>query len=197
MAGLRRIDSAFVPEREIAVLRPIVFLDIDDVLCLNSAYTGFDAQYALRSSGGPYGKPIPVDLWQRLFAAAPRSNLRALHEEFVPWYVISSSWRTGFRRAEMEMVFRNTEIDFVAENLHEVWRTADHGMGRYSGNRREEIEEWVARWHHEVSPWVALDDFESGSSLAWHERAVLCDAGVGFSEDRLQQARAVLGGAGQ
>ncbi len=180
------------------MLRPIVFLDIDDVLCLNTAYTGFDAKDAVRPGGGtPYAKPIPPDLWQRLFAHRPRANLRALDDEFAPRYVVSSSWRTSFSRTEMEIVFRETEIAFVAENLHDVWRTPDYGRGWGCGYRRGEIEEWVERWHHEASPWVALDDFASGASLMGHDNAVLCEPGVGFSDDRLGKARSVLRALGE
>ncbi len=179
--------------------RPVVFLDIDDVLCLNTAYTGYDAEAALRPVGGqPTRRSTPPDLWDRLFALRPRTNLRALHEEFNPWYVVSSSWRTSFSRGGMETVFRETGIAFVAEHLHEIWRTADHKFCfNVAGARRNEILEWIARWHDEKSPWIALDDFESGESLVGHSNAVLCEPGVGFATDKLEQARDLLRMSGE
>lgn len=172
--------------------RPVVFLDLDDVLCLNDPYTGFDARDAVRPSGGMHMKfrPTPPDMWDRLFARQPKANLRALHDEFAPWYVVSSSWRKDFTRREMEIVFQQSGLEFVAAALHETWRTVEFGHSPIA--RVQEIAEWIARRHDDGAPWVAIDDWQSGESLIGHDRAVLCDVGVGFDGDKLQQARDVL-----
>ncbi len=175
-------------------MRPIVFLDLDDVLCLNNPYTGYDARALVRAKrGDPDARAVEyVDLWDRLFHRQVRANLQALDAEFVPWYVVSSSWRTSFTRKEMEIVFRQGGVGFVADALHEIWQTPNRTRGYYGGIRREEIEEWIAKWHDNVSPWVAIDDHESGESLIGHDNAVLCFPGVGFDGDKLQEARGVL-----
>ena len=65
---------------------PIIFLDIDDVLVLNEKYGGWDALEALAHEVEHH-----PELWQLLVFPAGRDNLRALHEEFSPTYVISST----------------------------------------------------------------------------------------------------------
>jgi hypothetical protein len=75
---------------------PIVFLDIDDVLCLNKPYSGSDALEAVK---GRHADPDTV--LREIFAAEPKRVLASVHKEMGGQlrYVISSSWRQVFSRA--------------------------------------------------------------------------------------------------
>ena len=64
--------------------RPLVFLDFDDVICINKPYGGHDV---LRSEAN-----VPNDLWERLWHPPAVATLRAIFEEFAPQVVITSSW---------------------------------------------------------------------------------------------------------
>src|SRR5256885_17210442 len=82
---------------------PIVFLDIDDVLCLNNPYGGSDALEAVR------GRHADPDTGLReIFAAEPKRMLQSVHKEMGGQlrYVISSTWGQGFFREQIEGVFR-------------------------------------------------------------------------------------------
>jgi hypothetical protein len=75
-------------------MSPILFLDFDDVICLNNPFGGYDALTAL-AEAARVGKPLSAldELWSKLFDAQVVSHLRLVHEEFSPRYVLSTSWR--------------------------------------------------------------------------------------------------------
>ena len=166
---------------------PIVFLDIDDVLCLNNPYGGSDALEALN------GRHADADtVLREIFAAGPKRVLESLHERMGGRlrYVISSSWRQAFSRQQIEHVFRSAHIGFVAASLHAKWETP--GSSRTMG-RIEEIESWL-RDHHQGEPFVVVDDdyscttlarIDEGSTHALAERVVLCTVGVGLTAEHL------------
>ena len=135
-------------------MRQVIFLDFDDVICLNDPYGGYDVIDAA------LGKPSPQDLWQRLFALAPRQALRKLFEGLqpAPLFVISSSWRYVMSRRLVEAVLRNTGLAFVADALHADWQTphCPDSMTR----RAWEIAEWLKA--HPEEPFIVLDDQHSG-----------------------------------
>lgn len=118
---------------------PIVFLDIDDVLCLNNPYGGSDALEAVK---GRHADPDTV--LREIFAAEPKRVLESVHKEMGGQlrYVISSSWRQVFSREQIERVFRTADVGFVAVDLHEKWETPSR-LRRT--DRIEEIESWL---HH-------------------------------------------------
>jgi len=173
---------------QIELKRPVVFLDIDDVLCVHRTLNTRQVLAAL-------GSDETIDaaqVWQQIFHAAARDNLRQLHEEFYPWYVISSSWTLHLNREQLCETFRRTELQFVAENLHESWSTP-RGDDSY---RLVEIEAWLDT-HALLTPVpsLILDDELSGQSIVGshlEDSAVLCRAGAGFMYPNLVQAQKIL-----
>ena len=165
---------------------PIVFLDIDDVLCLNNPYGGADALEAVK---GRHADPDTV--LREIFAAEPTRVLESVHKEMGGQlrFVISSTWRQVFSREQIERVFRTT-VSFVAVGLHEKWETPSR-LRRT--DRIEEIESWL-RHYHRGEPFVVLDDDYSGTSLTGIDedirhplaaRVVLCNVGVGLTVEHL------------
>ena len=166
---------------------PIVFLDIDDVLCLNNPYGGFDA---LEAVNGRHADPDTV--LREIFAAEPKRVLESVHKEMGGQlrYVISSSWRQVFSREQIERVFRTAEVGFVAVGLHEKWETPSK---LWRTDRIEEIKSWLQHYH-QGEPFVVLDDDYSGTSLIGIDedlkhplaaRVVLCPVGVGLTVEHL------------
>jgi hypothetical protein len=78
---------------------PLIFLDIDDVLVLNEKYNGWAALEALAHDVEHH-----PELWQQLVFPEGRDNLRALHDEFSPEYVVSSTWATQFTQEQIKDV---------------------------------------------------------------------------------------------
>jgi hypothetical protein len=166
---------------------PVVFLDIDDVLCLNDPYGGQDALDAVE------GKHVEPDrVLREIFAVQTKAVLETLHDEMEGnlRYVISSSWRRAFSRGQIERVFSTAGLGFVVSSLHEQWETP---RKLWPTERIEEIQLWLQA-HHRGEPFVVLDDEYSGESLAGvgddldhplAERVVLCQIGVGLTADHL------------
>ena len=192
---------------------PVLFLDLDDVLCINSPCGGFDAIAAVN------GRHVnPAWVYQRLFEPGAICALKRVHDEMdtALRYVISSTWRESFSRAQLEVVFRRAGNGFVADRLHEgeMWRTPPK-FGR--SRRIDEIALWLNR-HHRGEPFVILDDTHSGAPLmpALHlapmlpsnvpamghsrdgeghpfaGRVVLCDENVGLTSDHVPFILAAL-----
>ena len=166
---------------------PIVFLDIDDVLCLNNPYGGSDALEAVK---GRHAAPDTV--LREIFAAEPKRVLEIVHKEMggQVQYVISSSWREVFSREQIEHVFRAADVGFVAVGLHENWETPSR---QRRTDRITEIESWLHHYH-QGEPFVVLDDDYSGTSLTGIDedvnhplaaRVVLCPVGVGLTIEHL------------
>jgi len=59
----------------------------------------------------------------RLGIPEARTNLVALHDEFWPQYVISSSWSNYLSEGQMREVFKRSGLAFVADNMHRRWTT--------------------------------------------------------------------------
>jgi len=168
--------------------RAVVFLDIDDVLCVHRT---LNTRQVLAVLAGD--ETVDADtVWQQIFHAPARYNLLTLHEEFQPLYVVSSSWTLHLNREQLCETFRRTELEFVAENLHESWSTP-RGDDSY---RLVEIEAWLDT-HALLTPvpYLILDDELSGQSLVGshlEDSAVLCGAGAGFMYPNLVQAQKIL-----
>ena len=166
---------------------PIVFLDIDDVLCLNNRYGGSDALEAVKGR-----RADPDTVLREIFAAEPKRVLDSVHMEMGGQlhYVISSSWRKVFSREQIERVLKTADVGFVAVGLHDKWKTPS-GLRRT--DRIEEIESWLHHYH-QGEPFVVLDDDYSGTSLTGIDeefkhplaaRVVLCTVGVGLTVEHL------------
>jgi len=166
---------------------PIVFLDIDDVLCLNDPYGGSDALDAVEGR-----HPEPDRVLREIFAVQAKQVLEIVHAEMGGdlRYVISSSWRRAFSREQIKRVFTTAGVGFLAASLHEKWETPRRLR---ETDRIEEIQSWL-RQHHRRESFVILDDEYSGGSLLevyddlnhpLAERVVLCSVGVGLTADHL------------
>jgi hypothetical protein len=165
--------------------RPVVFLDMDDVLCISKEHNSVQMLMCFREK-----KMDWPELWAGLVDAAAAANLRTLHDEFAPLYVVSSSWATYLNREQMCDILARTQLQFVIENLYEAWVTPR----ARSSSRRDEIEWWLEEFRTGAQPFIVLDDTASGWSLAHSPLAldghvVLCDVGSGFTLEKLEEAR--------
>ncbi|MCK9687334.1 HAD domain-containing protein [Scleromatobacter humisilvae] len=164
---------------------PIVFLDIDDVLCLSRVVGVQDAAAAM------YGNhPLPVDVFELLFHAPAVAALRCLHEQLQGKvrYVVTSAWRLRFSRAEFAHIMNCGGLDIVAAALDVRDRWCTPSMP--AAARLDEITAWLLA-HGAGESFVVLDDVHSGGSLAGaggvlEGRVVLCDEGVGLVPEHLE-----------
>jgi len=166
----------------------IVFLDIDDVLCVHPSLNAPEVVAALAGDATADSE----DVLRQIFNAEAVENLRLLHCEFEPLYVISSSWTLHLDRQQLCETFRRTGLKFVTENLHEHWCTPRDD----DSYRLVEIDAWLDT--HALLPPVAyaiIDDVVSGQSIPGSHleaRSVLCEAAIGFMRPQLRQAQEVL-----
>lgn len=169
-------------------MRPLVFLDMDDVLCLNEQHSSILMVQRLQKNDLGY-----PEMWSALLNPEAKANLRKLHDEFAPLYVISSSWALHLNLHQMCELFTRTSMHIILENLHVHWQTPR----ARSSSRREEIEWWLHEHREPGQPFVILDDVSSGWSLAYSpldydRHVVLCHAKEGFSLKKLDEARQLL-----
>ena len=165
-------------------VRPLVFLDLDDVLCINSPYGGYDV----------FAPDHPGDLWERLFHKAAVDTLLQIIDKYNPQFVLTTSWLRFMDREGFEDLFRRTGLAQVAASLHP---TAWEAPQAHGDTRLEAIDAWLAaHQHHE--PFVILDDELSGtgligSPLAEGGSVVLCEIGVGLTPGHLDAVRRAFG----
>ncbi|WP_373991422.1 HAD domain-containing protein [Duganella sp. BuS-21] len=169
-------------------LRAVVFLDIDDVLCVHRTLNTRQVLAVLAGDNSVDAHEV----WQQIFHASARDNLRQLHDEFTPEYVISSSWTLHLNREQLCETFKRTGLEFVSDNLHEHWCTPRDD----DSYRLTEIEAWLDT-HASLTPvsFLILDDMLSGQSIPGshlEDHAVLCDAWVGFTHPKLRTAQKIL-----
>jgi len=89
----------------------------------------------------------------------------------------------------MRIIFSRTGFDFIAQNLHEKWRTPRLD----SFGRLAEIQNWIGKYHQPNQPLLILDDFESGWNLInsdFHKKqlVIFCQPLVGFDASKLAMA---------
>jgi hypothetical protein len=169
----------------VSSVRPIIFLDMDDVLCLSDQFGSREMLKIIQQE-----VPDRPELWAGLVDTEAAANLYQLHTEFMPWYVISSSWATYLDHDQMCQALTRTKLQFVVDNLHAEWRTPR----ALSSSRRDEIEWWLDAHHEPEQPFLVIDDSYSGtglahSPLALNGHVVLCRSGYGFTKKRLKEAR--------
>jgi hypothetical protein len=172
--------------------RTILFLDFDDVICLNVTYGGYDVIDALgqvqkeQKSLSDFG-----DLWEKLFDERAKKNLRLLHDEFNPIYVLSTSWANVMNRAAIAAALRLSGLEFVANNLHDQWETPKGNLE----TRAYEIQKWIYQNPEFRGYWVILDDEHSGTGLKdWvnpndEKCLVLCQVDIGLADEEYQLVR--------
>lgn len=169
--------------------RPLLFLDLDDVLCLKKPYSGFDVFQAPAER--------PADLWERLWHPPAVQTLLSIVEEHRPEVVITSSWLRLLEQCGFVGLFQQTGLGVIAAALHAAWEAPqDRGCTRYQA-----IEKWL-HVNYEGQPLVVLDDEQSGTGLrdSRLDRAgcvVLCEVGVGMHAGHLPVVRSALSGAGE
>jgi hypothetical protein len=161
---------------------PTIFLDFDDVICLNSPYGGYDVMT----------KPWPDDLWEQLFAAEAKAVLLDVLQQTSARVVVTTSWLRFLERPAFETLFRETGLASVVAALHPTWEAPeDRGMARIAA-----IDRWLSR-SHAGEPYVVIDDEHSGTGLkgSRHDkqgRVVLCAAGVGLRATNVATITAAL-----
>jgi hypothetical protein len=155
---------------------PVIFLDLDDVLCINEHFGGFDAFDAVR------GKRIDAEqVYAHLWSPMAVTLLRELHERFGGRlrYVCSSTWRLHYNRAQLREVMLRSGLAFVADRMEPLARWATPHL---STTRAEEVLAWLCE-HHRGEPFVIIDDEYSGSDFRTYtgpraellrRRVVLC-----------------------
>ena len=166
--------------------RPILFLDLDDVLCLNRPYGGFDVLHALQGR-----HPEPERVYREVFDEDARRHLKALHAALDGQllYVISSTWREAMTRQQLAFVFEQADLAEVAQSLAPGahWCTPRSSM---DPDRLSDILAWLEAFHH-GGPVAVLDDHHSGFSLRrvldesdhpLRGRVVLCQEWEGLQE---------------
>jgi hypothetical protein len=151
---------------------PLVFLDLDDVLCLNAPYGGHHV----------FNKPYPADLWEKLFSEEATGTLLKIVHEHRPRVVLTTSWIRRLHKAGFVGLFNMTGLGLIADSLHEKWDAPQN----LHQSRLQAIESWLQLFH-QGEKFVILDDHLSGSGLAGSKfdkagRLVLCQVGVGLLE---------------
>lgn len=156
---------------------PLVFLDLDDVLCTGKPYGGYEVFQR-------FDDP-PADLWERLWHPPAAHALLELMREHRPQVVMTTSWLRLMERDGFVQLFRRTGLGIVAEAFHTAWQaTQDAGSTRHAA-----IETWLIA-HYAGEPFVVLDDVLSGSGLRGSRLdkagcVVLCEVGVGLHAGHL------------
>jgi hypothetical protein len=169
------------------MMRPILFLDFDDVICLNEPYGGYDV-IAPESER-------PADLWQRLWHPPAVETLLAVVEAHKPHIVLTTSWLRLMDREGFEQLFAATGLEAVSSALHpSAWEAP--GLREWGDTRNAAIERWL-RTHHAGEPFAVVDDKLSGTGLRGsrleREGAVVwCALGVGLNAGHLEQLRGRL-----
>lgn len=170
----------------------VLFLDLDDVLCLNKPYGGYDVLEHLQEVRA--GHRTETDLqpvWNQLFDDGAKAHLVKIHGEFAPHYVMSTSWSRFCDRPLLETILCSTGLSFVADNLHQDWET-QKAPGQ---TRAEQVRSWLDRHPEFDRRWVVVDDDASGSGLSsgWFATdgpfVVLCEEGIGLNADKSHQLR--------
>lgn len=177
--------------------RPLLFLDFDDVICLNRTCGGYDAIHAVARAAKEPGLSWDdfQELWEQLFDADAGRYLKSLHDEFSPRYVLTTSWWWLLEKDALVEILQRCGLGFVADNLHEEWATPKQ---MHPNKRVREINFW-RRKHPELDEaWVILDDELSGTGLSrlqmkpYRSYIVLCKEGVGLTEVEFNRLRSAL-----
>lgn len=165
-------------------LRPLLFLDFDDVICLNNPYGGFDVAMA--------SKELPDDLWSKLWHAPAVSALLKVIDINKPRVVVTSSWLQFLDHEGLLKLLEITGLSEIGQSLHPAWE-APQSRGQ---SRHDAIMQWLSQ-HHVGEPFLILDDFLSGTGLVGSQferdgRILLCEIDVGFTVADIEKANRAL-----
>jgi hypothetical protein len=131
-------------------------------------------------------------LWTELFDVDAKAHLQALHNEFKPWIVLSTSWCRLLKKASLIEILNRSGLQFVADNLHQNWATPRR---MHPDIRSGEISSWLRANPSFDDNWVIVDDELSGRGLAdWPIEAhklfiVMCRENVGLTNVEYQKLR--------
>ena len=194
-ADVQSVASRSNPPGHQGAHRVVLFLDIDDVLCLNQPYGGYDVALALSPTSRGKKNTAPPGLWDKLFDATACEHLRRIDEEFHPVYVLSTSWARVLDDEKLRDALSRGGLGFVVDNLHPDMVTPN--ISGRSG-RWAEISVWVQTHPTFASSWVVLDDELSGTGLDVEQPSenlsfiVRCRENVGLTEPEYVKLRAAL-----
>jgi hypothetical protein len=163
---------------------PLLFLDFDDVICLNKPYGGYDVK--IFANVDP-----PKDFYEKLFDQKAKEILLSILNEFNPRVVITTSWLKFMNRDSFVTLFKKTGLEQVADSLHEQWDAPQ----LHQSNRLDAISQWLQKFHENDEPFIILDDKESGSKLRGSKfdtagQLILCDLDIGLKPHHLETIRA-------
>lgn len=102
-------------------MKPIVFLDIDDVVAIDPNFSGSTVVAALKNN-----RNIEEKFWASVFLSSAVSNLSLMHEDFSPSYVISSSWTNYLNRDQVAFAFNSAGLDFIAKKSSSGMENAEN-----------------------------------------------------------------------
>lgn len=165
--------------------RPLLFLDLDDVICLNDPYGGYDVKIFAKVDP-------PKDFWEKLFDQKAKEILLSILDEFNPKVVITTSWLRFMDRDSFVTLFKRTGLGHVAESLHEQWDAPQ----LLQWNRFDAIDRWMQKFYKDEA-FVILDDKDSGSRLRGSKfdkagQLILCDLDIGLTQQHLEIIRVSL-----
>ena len=165
--------------------RPLVFLDFDDVICINKPYGGRDILQSETNT--------PADLWERLWHPPAVATLKAILAEFSPQVVITSSWLRFLDRAGVVSLFGKTGLELVSSAMHPIWEAPQN----HGATRLHAIETWLGK-HYDGQPVVVLDDAQSGTGLRGSRLdrvgcVILCETDVGLHQGHLPAVKNAIG----
>jgi hypothetical protein len=151
-------------------MRPLLFLDFDDVICLNRPYGGYDLA----------APDKPADLYERLWHAPALELLRGVVQEHQPEIVLATSWLRFLLLEDAKVLFQRTGAAWLADALH----PAGEALPQRGWTRLQAIDAWLAQYRTQES-YAIVDDMLSGTGLSdsSHDRAgrlVLCEVEVGL-----------------
>ena len=163
-------------------MQPVLFLDFDDVLCLNNPYGGYDVAVP----------PWPGDLLMRLWHRPAMEVLQHVVDACTPLVVVTSSWLQIMTLPSVEGLLRQSGAGFLADALH----PCGEALGVRGGTRLQAIDNWL-RTNDLGQPYAILDDHLSGTGLlgSRHDtlgRLVLCDVDVGLRQEHVQRLTSAL-----
>lgn len=172
----------------------IVFLDFDDVLCLNTTVGGYDYLQLLQGS-----LDMPKEaFFEQIFSPDCKEILKGIYAQALTQFsvqtVISSSWRRILDKEPITHLLKQTGLGFIT--LHPQWCTPYYPRA----TRAMEITGWL---NTNASPaqdnlaYLVIDDTYSGTGLKeamppLNKRCVLCKVNKGLTVAEVSKALKIL-----
>lgn len=172
----------------------LLFLELEGVLLLNGSVKRALVADAIRTIASGESKWGDFqELWHRLFEPEPIRQLKILHDQFEPYYCLTSDWTSLMDRPAMLNVLRLSGLGFVANNLHTRWET---GSTRTPSTFVDAVQTWLGINPDHNSLWAAVgselrESVQQNLPATYAEFTVLCCRDVGltsFETGRLQAA---------